>query len=88
MVAGSTTTYTITGANLTGGANAPGTVLTDPAVTGLNCTAISCAFTGTAACPAPLTVGALQGTGLSIPTFNAGSTVTFTLTCGVTATGQ
>jgi uncharacterized repeat protein (TIGR01451 family) len=86
--AGSTTSYTITIANL-GPSAAPGTIVTDPATPGLNCTAISCGVAGAASCPAPLTVAALQSGGLNItPSFASGSTVTLTLTCGVTATGQ
>ena len=89
LQAGSTTSYTITVANL-GPANAPDTVLTDTATPGLNCTAVTCAVTsGTATCPAPLTITALQGAGLVItPTFNASSALSFVVTCGVTATGQ
>ncbi len=89
LAAGQTTSYTVTIANL-GPTNAPGAILQDPVVTGLNCTSVTCAVTaGTASCPTPLTIGALQGTGLSIsPTFNAGSTLSFVVTCGVTATGQ
>lgn len=89
LTAGSTTSYTITVANL-GPANAPNSVLTDPVSPGLNCTSVTCSVTaGTASCPSPLTIGALQGAGLIIaPTFNAGSTLSFVVTCGVTATGQ
>ncbi len=89
LVAGATTSYTITVANI-GPAAAPGTVLKDPAATGLSCTTVSCAVTaGTASCPSPLTISALQSTGLTItPTFNANSTLSFVVTCGVTATGQ
>ncbi len=89
LTAGSTTSYTVTVANA-GPGNAPGTVLTDPAQPGLVCTSVTCAVTsGTASCPSPLTIGALQGTGLVIsPTFNANSTLSFVVTCGVTATGQ
>lgn len=90
LAAGSTTSYTITVANL-GPANAPNSVVKDPAVSGLSCSSVTCAVSaGTAVCPtgAALTVPLLQGAGLSIPTFNAGSTVSFVVTCGVTATGQ
>ena len=89
LVAGSTTSYTVTVANF-GPNSAPGTVIKDPAVTGLNCTSVTCAVTaGTASCPTPLSMAVLQSTGLSItPTFNASSTLTFVVTCGVTATGQ
>lgn len=88
VAAGQTTTYTITVAN-GGPANAPNTVVRDPAAAGLSCTAVSCAVTaGTATCPAALSIAALQGAGLIIPTFNVGATLTFSVTCGVTATGQ
>jgi uncharacterized repeat protein (TIGR01451 family) len=88
VTAGSVTSYTLTVANL-GPGNAPGTVLTDPAATGLSCSTVTCAVTaGTATCPSPLTASALQGAGLTIPSFNSGSTLTFVVSCGVTATGQ
>jgi uncharacterized repeat protein (TIGR01451 family) len=88
VTAGQTTSYTITVAN-GGPADAPNTVVRDPAAPGLICTAVSCAVTaGTATCPAAPTIAALQGTGLVLPTFNANATVTFGVTCGVTATGQ
>ncbi len=89
LVAGSTTSYTITVANI-GPAAAPGTVLKDPAATGLSCTTVSCAVTaGVASCPSPLTMNGLQVSGLTItPSFNANSTLSFKVTCGVTATGQ
>ncbi len=92
VAAGSTTSYTITVANF-GPANAPNSIIKDPAATGLNCTAATCALTaGTATCPAGTPAAlmtALQSAGgASIPTFNAGSTLTFVVTCGVTATGQ
>ncbi len=88
LVAGSTTSYTITVANL-GPADAPGTRLTDPVAPGLSCSSVTCAVTaGTASCPSPLSVSALQTTGLLItPTFNANATLSFVVTCGVTATG-
>lgn len=90
LLAGSTTSYTVTVANL-GPANAPNSVVTDPAVPGLSCTAVACpvgSITGTASCPTTLTIPLLQSTGLVIPTFNASSSVTFVVTCNVTATGQ
>jgi uncharacterized repeat protein (TIGR01451 family) len=92
VAAGSTTSYTITIANF-GPANAPNSIIKDPAAAGLNCTAATCAVTsGTAACPAGTPAAlmtALQSAGgASIPTFNSGSTLSFVVTCGVTATGQ
>ena len=89
LIAGQTTSYTITLAN-SDGSTAPGTVLKNPVATGLNCTIVTCAFTaGVASCPSPLSMGVLQSTGLSItPSFDVGSTVTFVVSCGVTANGQ
>ena len=86
LVAGSTTSYTITVANL-GPSNAPGTTVLDPGAAGLSCGTPTCSATAGASCPAPLNT--FQTTGVTItPTFNAGATVTFVLTCNVTATGQ
>ena len=67
-----------------------GHCLKNPVATGLNCTTVTCAFTaGVASCPSPLSMGVLQSTGLSItPSFDVGSTVTFVVSCGVTANGQ
>ena len=87
LVTGSTTTYTITASN-GGPSSANGALIKDPAATGLNCTAITCVASGGAACPAPLDIATLQGAGLAIPTFPGNSSVTFLLTCVVTATGQ
>ena len=88
VLTGSTVSYTLTVANL-GPGDAPGTVVRDPAAPGLNCTAVSCSVAaGTATCPASPTIAGLQGSGLVIPTFDDNSTLTFVLTCGVTATGQ
>lgn len=87
-VAGSTTSYTITVANF-GPASAAGTVLTDPAVAGLNCTTVTCTSTAANMCPATPTVAALRSTGLQVtPSFPANSTASFVVTCGVTATGR
>lgn len=88
LVAGSTTSYTLTIAN-TGPSDAAGSVVSDPAVAGLVCTAVTCtAIVGppTATCPATVDVAGLQA-GLAIPAFPANSSLRFVLTCGVTATG-
>jgi uncharacterized repeat protein (TIGR01451 family) len=91
VVAGQTTSYTVTVSNL-GPGDAPNSVVKDPVAGGLSCTSATCAVTGTATCPVgtPAAVmTALQSLGGAIlPTFNAGSTATFVVTCGVTATGQ
>ena len=90
LVAGSTTSYTVTIANL-GPAVAAGSTFLDPIAAGINCTTVT--FTSTPATsvtvlPTPLTLSALQISGITFPTFPALSTATFRITCGVTATGQ
>lgn len=89
LISGQTTSYTITVANL-GPASADGTVLRDPAASGLVCTGLSCTVAmGNAACPSSSAVGDLQSpAGLAIPSFPAASTLTFQLICEVTATGS
>lgn len=91
LVAGSTTTYTLTVVN-SGPSLAGGTTVRDPAVTGLNCTSVTCSsVAGGAVCPAAgsTTIALLQGaSGITVPTLPANSTATFTLNCSVTATGQ
>jgi uncharacterized repeat protein (TIGR01451 family) len=90
LVTGTTTSYTITVQNL-GPSAADGTVLRDPAVTGLNATAVSCGgAAGGAACPAAaaVTVANLQGTGVTVPTLPAGGSLSFTVTGTINATGQ
>ncbi|MDP3138412.1 MAG: hypothetical protein Q8N17_19015 [Burkholderiaceae bacterium] len=89
VTAGGTNSYTIMVTN-SGPSAADGAVLKDPAASGLSCTGISCTAAGGAACPLPtqLFVSSLQsGTGLSIPALPSSSSVSFVLTCAVTATG-
>ncbi len=93
VTAGTTVTYSITVANL-GPADGAGALLADPAVTGLSCTAVVCAAaSGTAVCPAAagVTIANLQsppGPGITLTSLPANSSLTFLVTCGVTATGQ
>ncbi len=94
LAAGGTTSYTITVSNL-GPSDVSGAVLKDPAVTGLSCTSVVCAgVTGTAVCPtaANVTLANLQsppGTGIVLNNaFPANSSISFVVSCGVTATGQ
>ena len=88
LVAGATTSYTITVANL-GPAAAPGTTLFDPIVAGLNCTSVTCTSTAANMCPVGPTIAALQSGGLQVsPTFAINTSASFVVTCGVTATGQ
>jgi hypothetical protein len=93
VVAGTTTVYTIVVTN-TGTYPADGSRLYDPVATGLQCTAPpTCVAAGAAtSCPVGLTAAQLQNTtvptGVSLDTFGAGGSLTISLTCGVTATGQ
>lgn len=89
LTAGQTTSYTITVAN-SGPGNATNTVVTDPAVSGLSCTSVTCSVgSGAAVCPvAPaLSIANLQGSGVPIATFPANSSLNFQVQCTVTATG-
>lgn len=87
-LAGSVNTYVITAANL-GPAAANGALVRDPIAQGLSCTSVTCSTTAGATCPSsPLSLSSFQTTGIPILTFASGSTATFTLSCGVTATGQ
>ena len=86
VTAGNTVTYSIVARNA-GPGLANGTVLRDPATTGLNCTSATCTATGAATCPSATgaaMVSALQSSaGASIATFPPGETVTVTMTCTV-----
>ncbi len=87
VAAGSTTTYQITVANA-GPSDADGSVLTDPARTGLSCTQVTCGGTsGGAVCPGSPSIAALQGSGISIATLPSGGSMTFSVACGLSATG-
>ncbi len=91
LTAGQTTTYTIVISN-DGPDAADGSLLRDPIVPGLNCTAVSCTSAAGTTCaasapPASVTMANLQGSGIPIISFPARSTLTFTVSCGVTASG-
>jgi uncharacterized repeat protein (TIGR01451 family) len=97
LVAGSTTAYTVTFSN--GGPSAAnGALIKDASSAGLSCTSVTCsATTGGASCPTsmlPLGTVVLKaatnffGTGETIATFPANSSVSLVVNCGVTATGQ
>ena len=92
LTAGATTTYTVVVSN-NGPSPADGAVVKDPVVPGLSCTSVSCPVAGQingSVCPiaASLTIGNLQGSGIAIATFPAGSSLSLLVVCGVTATGQ
>lgn len=90
LVAGQTTTYTVTFANA-GPSAAPGATFLDTSTSGLNCTTAT--FTSSpigslTVSPSTYTVATLQSTGVTVsPTFPPNSTGTFVFTCGVRATG-
>lgn len=84
---GDTVTYTIAVSN-GGPRGANNARVTDPAVAGIDCSAATLACTASpgAACPTTgLTVAALQGTGVVIPTFPADSSVSLTMQCRIVA---
>ena len=88
VTAGGTTSYTLTFANVSPAAAADGTVVADPPVTGLSCTVTNCTASGTGVCPAAGLWPNLQTGGLTLSSFPSGATLSFVLSCGVTATGQ
>ena len=89
VTAGGTTTYLLTVVNSGPGA-ANNAVLTDPVAAGLSCNSVACgSAAGGAVCPTAgnTTVASLQGTGITLPSLPASSTLTFSLQCNVLATG-
>lgn len=87
LPAGGTTSYTVTFANL-GPAASDGSTVADTPGAGLNCFVTNCAASGTGVCPAPGSWPGLLGGGLTLASFSTGATVSFILSCSVTATGQ
>jgi uncharacterized repeat protein (TIGR01451 family) len=86
VTAGGTTTYKVVVTN-NGTLPADGAVFTDPAVAGLSVTGVSCGnASGGAACPTSLTVAAMQGSGIVIPSLPNGGRLGFSVTANVTAT--
>ncbi len=86
VFSGQTTSYTITVTNLSG-VGAPGTVVKDPTATGLVCYQVACLANAQATCPAVVSIPLLQTPGLTIQGLNSGGSLTFRVTCSVTATG-
>jgi uncharacterized repeat protein (TIGR01451 family) len=85
VAAGGSTIYTLT-FNNAGPSNASGAIVRDVPGAGLNCTAVGCSSTG-GTCPA-VPANILTGGGVALPSFPSGATTSFTVTCGITATGQ
>ncbi|TAG26332.1 MAG: DUF11 domain-containing protein [Burkholderiales bacterium] len=97
LVAGSTTSYTITVSNF-GPSPADGALLRDVPSAGLSCTGpVSCTSNngnlavctgGTIASPnTSIPIATLTGAGATLPVFRQGGVLTLLLSCGVTATG-
>jgi uncharacterized repeat protein (TIGR01451 family) len=87
LISNGTTAYTITVSNPTA-ITANTTLITDPAVSNLIKTSVTCVVSGTSLCPTPIssiTVLALEGAGLVIPRISPNSTVTFQI--AATASG-
>lgn len=86
---GGTLTYTMVVTNKASStSDADGAVFADPAISNFTVATVSCgSATGGAACPASgsTTVSAMQGSGITIPTFPIGSSVTLTMTGLVSA---
>lgn len=89
LTAGQTTSYVVTVTN-SGPGNATNTLVTDPPVAGLSCTSVTCIVgSGAAVCPVPpaLSIANLQGSGVTVASFPASSSLNFQVGCTVTATG-
>ncbi|MGH8088398.1 MAG: hypothetical protein ACREPC_09020, partial [Stenotrophomonas sp.] len=85
---GGTVSFTLTASNI-GAVDVTNAVLADAAGTGLSCTAAgSCSASGGATCPTAVPAGALFGGGVTIPSLPAGGSVTVTVPCTVTASGN
>jgi|GEM_PF-4921503 len=88
-VPGSTTNFTVAVTN-NGTGNATNVRVKLPAVSNFTATSVTCsagAGTGaSASCPSSLTLAALQGTGLVVPSLPDGSGITFTVTGTVSST--
>lgn len=95
--AGGTTSYTLTFSN-SGSYAADNALIKDLQSAGLSCSAVNCSSTtGAASCPTGLVLATatptasvpnlFNGTGITIPTFPAFSSVVLTVACNVTAGG-
>lgn len=80
---GQTNIYLISVQNA-GPADASNSILTDPAVSSLSCTSVTCAVeSGPGTCPTAsnVTISALQNAGIVLNSFSNGTKLNFTLTC-------
>ncbi|MCK7593437.1 hypothetical protein M0G41_07120 [Lysobacter sp. CAU 1642] len=87
LTSGSSTTYVVVVSN-NGPSAANGATVSDPAVTGLAKTAVSCsAASNGASCPGAPSVAALEAGTLAIPALPSGGSITLQVTATVTAAG-
>lgn len=89
FTAGQTVTYTIVLTNA-GPQSANNAIFKDTPSAGLNCTSVSCtAASGSASCTpyAGVTIAQLLGSGITLSSFPAASSLSFAVSCGVLATG-
>lgn len=82
LFSGATTSYDVVITNTTG-ATLSGVVFTDPLVTGISVTAVSCSAAGGASCPTT-TVADMQGSGITLPDMPVNSALTFTIDAALT----
>ena len=83
---GDTLTYNV---DITSAAKIYGLVFTDPAVANLTVANVTCTVMGGgAACPAVVTVAAMQGAGINIPAMPSGGSLRFTITGVVTGSPE
>ena len=87
LTAGGTTAYTVTVSNV-GPYTATFASLRDAVAAGLSCSAVTCTSAVNASCPVPgsVTIALLQSTGILV-TLPPSSSLQFSISCGVTATG-
>jgi hypothetical protein len=86
LISGASTIYTIRATN-SGPDAATGAILSDPAVTGLNKTAVACSAAVGNKCVTAPSVAQLEGGTFALPALAAGEFYEITVTATVTATG-
>jgi uncharacterized repeat protein (TIGR01451 family) len=79
---GAPTTYAVTITNTTG-VPLSNAVFSDPPVTNLNVSSVTCTAAGGATCPIGFTVAQMQGAGITIPPMPVNSSVTFNVSATV-----
>lgn len=88
VASGGTVTYSLVASNV-GVVDVENAILSDVPGAGLSCTTpATCQPSNGATCPASLPPGDLFGAGVTVPSLPAGSGVTVTVSCAVTASGR